>query len=114
MRILRKWIAEEGAAQGRLLFYYAGECYDRQRYAAAARGTQSCWSSPAAIARIGSLHVRGWRNVMSGWVSRDASWGLCCSRSSTICRMRISVVQSRPVFMNDRSWSQPSTGICRL
>jgi tetratricopeptide (TPR) repeat protein len=37
VRILRKWIAEEGAAQGRLLFYYAGECFDRQRYAAAVR-----------------------------------------------------------------------------
>lgn len=37
VRILRKWVAEKGIGHGRLLYYYAGECYDRRRYAAAAR-----------------------------------------------------------------------------
>ncbi|MDR6724225.1 MULTISPECIES: glycosyltransferase family 2 protein [Paenibacillus] len=46
VRILRKWIAEEGVAQGRLLFYYAGECYDRKRYGAAVQGYEKLLQEP--------------------------------------------------------------------
>ncbi|MDP9701594.1 glycosyltransferase family 2 protein [Paenibacillus polysaccharolyticus] len=66
VRILRKWIAEEGIAQGRLLFYYAGECYDRQRYAAAARGYAKLLEQPSgyredrliACARLAECYER--------------------------------------------------------
>ncbi|MFC9707213.1 glycosyltransferase [Paenibacillus sp. NPDC056933] len=66
VRILRKWIAEEGAAQGRLLFYYAGECYDRQRYAAAVRAYAKLLLEPSgyredrllACARLAECYER--------------------------------------------------------
>ncbi|WP_338708081.1 glycosyltransferase family 2 protein [Paenibacillus amylolyticus] len=66
VRILRKWIAEEGVAQGRLLFYYAGECYDRQRYAAAVRGYMKLLEQPSgyredrliACARLAECYER--------------------------------------------------------
>ncbi|GAS80308.1 glycosyltransferase family 2 protein [Paenibacillus amylolyticus] len=66
VRILRKWIAEEGVAQGRLLFYYAGECYDRKQYAAAARGYAKLLEQPSgyredrliACARLAECYER--------------------------------------------------------
>ncbi|MDK8189278.1 glycosyltransferase family 2 protein [Paenibacillus sp. UMB7766-LJ446] len=66
VRILRKWIAEEGAAQGRLLFYYAGECFDRQRYAAAVRAYAKLLLEPSgyredrliACARLAECYER--------------------------------------------------------
>lgn len=46
VRILRKWIAEEGAS-GRRLYFYASECLDRRRYAAAARAYEKLLREPA-------------------------------------------------------------------
>lgn len=47
LEILKRWIAEEGKAQGRLLFQYANECFDSRDYQVAADSYEQLMREPS-------------------------------------------------------------------
>ncbi|MBP2111674.1 glycosyltransferase family 2 protein [Paenibacillus silagei] len=46
LRILKRWIAEEGKAEGRLLFHYANECFGSREYQTAAASYEELLQEP--------------------------------------------------------------------
>lgn len=46
LQILKRWIADEGRAEGRLLFHYANECFDARDYQAAADSYEQLLNEP--------------------------------------------------------------------
>lgn len=48
LQILKRWIAEEGKAEGRLLFHYANECFDARDYQAAAASYEQLLCEPSS------------------------------------------------------------------
>ncbi|WP_226001856.1 glycosyltransferase family 2 protein [Paenibacillus sp. BJ-4] len=46
-RILARWISESGKLEGRLLYFYANECFDRKEYAEAAEAFNRLLAEPS-------------------------------------------------------------------
>lgn len=46
LQILKRWIAQEGKAEGRLLFHYANECFETRDYQAAATSYEELLKEP--------------------------------------------------------------------